>query len=52
MTHTMEIDGVEIAFSEGETILEIALRHQKEIQRSATTQGLNLSVDVVFASSS
>ena len=31
MTHTMEIDGVEVAFSEGETILEIAQRHQKEI---------------------
>ena len=31
MTHTMEIDGVEVAFSEGETILEIAERHQKEI---------------------
>ncbi len=27
----MEIDGVEVAFSEGETILEIAERHQKEI---------------------
>ena len=31
MTHTMEIDGVEVAFSEGETILEVAQRHQKEI---------------------
>ena len=31
MTHIMEIDGVEVAFSEGETILEIAERHQKEI---------------------
>ena len=31
MTHTMEIDGVEVAFSEGETILEIAQRHQTEI---------------------
>ena len=31
MTHTMEIDGVEVAFSEGETILEIAERHQNEI---------------------
>ena len=31
MTHTIEIDGVEVAFSEGETILEIAQRHQKEI---------------------
>ena len=31
MTHIMEIDGVEVAFSEGETILEIAQRHQKEI---------------------
>lgn len=27
----MEIDGVEVAFSEGETVLEIAERHQKEI---------------------
>ncbi len=31
MTHKMEIDDVEVAFSEGETILEIAQRHQKEI---------------------
>ena len=31
MAHKMEIDGVEVAFSEGETILEIAERHQKEI---------------------
>ncbi len=31
MTHTMEIDGVEVVFSEGETILEVAQRHQKEI---------------------
>ena len=31
MTHKMEIDGVEVAFSEGETILEIAECHQKEI---------------------
>ena len=31
MTHKMEIDGVEVAFSEGETILEIAERHQTEI---------------------
>ena len=31
MTHTMEIDGVEVAFSEGETVLEVAQRHQKEI---------------------
>ena len=31
MTQKMEIDGVEVAFSEGETILEIAQRHQKEI---------------------
>ena len=31
MTHTIEIDGVEVAFSEGETILEIAQRHQTEI---------------------
>ena len=27
----MEIDGVEVAFSEGETVLEVAQRHQKEI---------------------
>ena len=31
MEHKMEIDGVEVAFSEGETILEVAQRHQKEI---------------------
>ena len=31
MTHTMEIDGVEVAFSEGETILEVAQRYQQEI---------------------
>ena len=31
MTHTIEIDGVKVAFSEGETILEVAQRHQKEI---------------------
>lgn len=31
MTHKMEIDGVEVAFSEGETVLEVAQRHQKEI---------------------
>ena len=31
MTHTMEIDGVEVAFSKGETILDVAQRHQKEI---------------------
>ena len=31
MTRTMEIDGVEVAFSEGETILEIAQRYQTEI---------------------
>ena len=35
MTHTFnnsgEIDGVEVTFSEGETILEVAERHQKEI---------------------
>ena len=48
MTHTIEIDGVEVAFSEGETILEVAERHQKEIQRSATTQDLSLSAGVVF----
>jgi predicted molibdopterin-dependent oxidoreductase YjgC len=27
----MEIDGIEVAFSEGETILEVAQRHQNEI---------------------
>ena len=31
MRHKMEIDGVEVAFAEGETILEVAQRHQKEI---------------------
>ncbi len=31
MTQKIEIDGVEAAFSEGETVLEIAERHQKEI---------------------
>ena len=35
MMHTFnsfgEIDGVEVAFSEGETILEVAQRHQNEI---------------------
>ena len=31
MTHKMEIDGVEVAFSEGETVLEVAQRHEKEI---------------------
>ena len=31
MTHKIEIDGVEVAFTEGETVLEIAERHQKEI---------------------
>ncbi len=31
MTQKIEIDGVEVAFSEGETILEVAQRHQKEI---------------------
>ena len=31
MRHKMEIDGVEVAFTEGETILEVAQRHQKEI---------------------
>jgi predicted molibdopterin-dependent oxidoreductase YjgC len=31
MTHKMEIDGVEVAFSDGETILEVAQRHQTEI---------------------
>ena len=71
MTHTMEIDGVEVTFSEGETILEIANRSaqhlikpqrerhvlsgrntiRKKFQRSATTQGLSLSVGVAFVSS-
>ena len=31
MTHKMEIDGVEVSFSEDETVLEVAERHQKEI---------------------
>lgn len=31
MTDKIEIDGVEVAFSEGETILEVAQRQQKEI---------------------
>ena len=31
MKHKMEIDGVEVVFSEGETVLEVAQRHQKEI---------------------
>ena len=31
MTHKMEIDGVEVTFSEGETVLEVAERHQTEI---------------------
>ena len=31
MTHKIEIDDVEVTFSEGETILEVAQRHQKEI---------------------
>ena len=31
MTHTMEIDGVEVTFFEDETILEVAQRHQTEI---------------------
>ena len=31
MTHKIEIDGIEVPFSEGETILEVAQRHQKEI---------------------
>ena len=31
MTDKIEIDGVEVAFSEGETILDVAQRHQKEI---------------------
>ena len=31
MRHKIEIDGVEVAFTEGETILEVAQRHEKEI---------------------
>lgn len=31
MKQKIEIDGVEVTFSEGETVLEIAERHQKEI---------------------
>ena len=31
MKHKIEIDGVEVAFTEGETILEVAQRHQTEI---------------------
>ena len=31
MSDKMQIDGIEVAFSEGETLLEVALRHQKEI---------------------
>ena len=31
MKHKMEIDGVEVVFSEGETVLEVAQRYQKEI---------------------
>lgn len=31
MTYKMEIDGIEVAFIEGKTILEVAQRHQKEI---------------------
>lgn len=31
MTQQMDIDGVEVAFSEGETVLEVAQRHQKDI---------------------
>ena len=31
MRHKMEIDGIEVAFTEGETILEVAQRHEKEI---------------------
>ncbi len=31
MTQKMYIDGIEVAFAEGETILEVAQRHQKEI---------------------
>ena len=31
MKHEIDIDGVEVTFSEGETILEVAQRHQKEI---------------------
>lgn len=31
MKHKMEIDGVEVTFSEGATLLEVAQRHEKEI---------------------
>ncbi|MYA71852.1 molybdopterin-dependent oxidoreductase [Candidatus Poribacteria bacterium] len=31
MRHKIEIDGVEVTFSENETILEVAQRHEKEI---------------------
>lgn len=31
MTHKIEIDGIEVDFSEGETILEVAQRYEKEI---------------------
>jgi NADH dehydrogenase/NADH:ubiquinone oxidoreductase subunit G len=31
MTQQMDIDGVEVAFSEGENVLEVAQRHQKDI---------------------
>lgn len=31
MTYKMQIDGVEVTFFEGETVLEIAQRHQKDI---------------------
>lgn len=31
MRHKIEIDGIEVAFTEGETILEVAQRHEKEI---------------------
>ncbi len=31
MTHKIEIDGIEVDFSEGETVLEVAQRYEKEI---------------------
>ena len=34
MTHKMEIDGVEVTFSEGETILEIVNRSAQHLIRS------------------
>ena len=50
MTQQMDIDGVEVAFSEGETVLEVAQRIKKTFPRYATTHGWNRLVDAVFAS--